>query len=66
MRSTPANPAGALSVALAVQFVGTALAPALLPVYDASPATAGLLAGAAALLGAVIIAVGRPSGAAPR
>ena len=66
LRSTPANPSGALSIALAVQFGGTAIAPALLPLYDASPAAAGLVAAAAALLGAVVIGVRRPTGAAPR
>lgn len=45
MASTPANPAGATSVALAVQFLGSACAPAVLPLYDRSPAAAALVAG---------------------
>lgn len=63
IRSTPANPSGAMSITLAVQFLGTAVAPALLPLYDTSPLAAGLVAGAAALLGAVVIAGRWPGGA---
>lgn len=66
LRSTPANPSGALSIALAVQFGGTALAPALLPVYDASPTAAGLVAAAVSLAAALVIGVRPTSGAAPR
>lgn len=54
MASTPANPAGATSVALAVQFLGSASAPALLPIYDRSPALASGVASAAALAGATV------------
>lgn len=59
VRSTPMNPSGAMSVTLAVQFLGTAVAPVLLPVYDGSAMLAGLAAGVVALLGAVIITSGR-------
>lgn len=61
VRSTPSNPGGAMSVTLAVQFLGTAVAPVLLPIYDASAPLAGLVAGVVALLGAVIITSGRDS-----
>lgn len=59
VRSTPMNPSGAMSVTLAVQFLGTAVAPVLLPVYDGSALLAGLMAGLVALFGAVIITSGR-------
>lgn len=66
IRSTPSNPSGAMSMTLAVQFLGTALAPTLLPVYDRSAFLAGLVAGAVSLVGAAIITSGRRAGATGR
>ena len=43
MQSTPSNPAGATSVALAVSFVGSALTPFLLPLYHWRPETVGVI-----------------------
>ncbi|MGN6752266.1 MAG: MFS transporter [Intrasporangium sp.] len=65
VRSTPANPSGAMSATLAVQFLGTAVAPVLLAIYDASAFLAGLATGLVALLGAVLITSGRDE-AVPR
>ncbi len=52
LHSTPANPAGATSIALAVQFVGAAVAPAVLPVYHVSPIGAALVVAVVCLIGA--------------
>ena len=62
VRSAPANRGGAASVMLACQFLGGAVAPALLiPVYRHDP-TLGLMAGAGSVLlaaGALVVAPGR-------
>lgn len=63
LASTPANPGGATSMMMAVQFVGTALVPALLPVYAASPAAACAIAGAVGLGGAALAWSGRRANA---
>ncbi len=68
--STPSNRAGATSMTLAWQFLGSALAPVtLLPLYDSSAATAFAAAalgavGAAVLLSVAIGLRGRLTGSA--
>lgn len=57
LRSTPQNTGGATSITMAVQFIGSAVVPVLVPVYMASPATATVIAGAATVLGALVAAV---------
>ena len=57
LRSTPANTGGATSVTMAVQFLGGAIVPLLVPLYAFSPAAATGAAGAATVLGALIAAV---------
>lgn len=59
LASTPTNVGGATSITMAVQFVGTALAPALLPLYHASAQASFAVAGAALVVGAVIAWSGR-------
>jgi ACDE family multidrug resistance protein len=54
LQSTPSNRAGATSMALAVQFLGAALVPTVLPLYDASPAAAAAVLGAICLSGALL------------
>jgi ACDE family multidrug resistance protein len=53
--STPANRGGATSLGLAVQFLGTAATPLLIPIYRHDVVAAGLAAGVVALIGAAII-----------
>ena len=43
MRSTPSNPAGATSAALALSFVGSALTPLMLPLYHWRPEATGVI-----------------------
>lgn len=52
--STPGNIGGATSITMATQFVGTALVPALLPLYAGAPVLACVVAGAVSALGAVV------------
>lgn len=59
LASTPRNPGGATSVMMSVQFIGTAVVPALLPLYVFSPALACGLAGGAAIVGGLIAWLGR-------
>lgn len=56
VRSTPANPAGATSFGLSVQFLGGAVAPVAVPAYQANPELTCLGVGGVALLGALIAA----------
>jgi ACDE family multidrug resistance protein len=53
--STPANPGGATSLGLAVQFLGTAATPLLIPLYRQEAVAAGLVAGVVALVGAALV-----------
>ena len=58
VRSTPVNPGGATSMTLAWQFLGGAVAPALLlPVYRIDPRLSLLAAGSTALAAALLLAV---------
>lgn len=57
--STPENRSGATSVTMSVQFTGTAMMPAMLPVYTAAPHLAMGVAGLVAFLGVLIAASGR-------
>lgn len=57
LRSTPQNTGGATSVTMAVQFLGSAVVPALLPLYAIAPALATATAGAASALGAAVAAL---------
>lgn len=57
LRSTPQNTGGATSITMAVQFVGSAIVPALLPLYAISPAVATVAAGGVSVLGALVAAV---------
>lgn len=59
VESTPRNVSGATSITMATQFLGTAVMPALLPLYHASPAAACAVGGAAALVGAALTTSGR-------
>lgn len=59
LRSSADNPTGATSLGLSAQFVGTSLAPALVPLYHQSPALA-CLAGAAVGAVGVVVAWPRP------
>ena len=52
--STPGNIGGATSITMATQFVGTAIVPALLPLYAASPVAACAVAGALSAVGALV------------
>lgn len=60
VRSTPQNTGGAISITMAVQFLGSAVVPLLVPLYALSPAAATGAAGAATVLGALIAAVRVP------
>lgn len=53
--STPANPVGATSLGLGVQFLGTAAAPLLITIYHRDVLTASVIAGAVALVGATLM-----------
>ncbi|QGF23705.1 MFS transporter [Raineyella fluvialis] len=57
LRSTPRNTGGATSVTMAVQFLGSATVPALLPLYAAAPALATGVAGGVSALGALVAAL---------
>ncbi len=54
MRSTPSNPAGATSAALAISFVGSALTPLLLPLYHWRPELTGVIPLALCVTAAVV------------
>lgn len=54
VRSTPENRSTATALALSTQFLGSAVAPVLLPLYTTSVVAACLLAGAVAALGAAL------------
>jgi len=53
VRSTPANPGGATSFALAMQFLGGAVLPVAVPAYQRHPALTCVGVGAVALVGAL-------------
>lgn len=55
LESTPSNTSGATSLMLSAQFVGSALAPLLLPFYGVSVGASFAAAGIVALLGAVLV-----------
>ncbi|SDB90218.1 Predicted arabinose efflux permease, MFS family [Raineyella antarctica] len=57
LRSTPENTGGATSFTMAVQFLGSAIVPALLPLYAVSPATATVAAGSVTVLGGLVALV---------
>ena len=60
--STPGNRAGATSVALACQFLGSSIAPvAFLPVYHAHVEASFVAAAAGAVLSALLLATARPA-----
>lgn len=54
VRSTPANPAGATSFALSMQFLGGAVLPVAVPAYQVHPQLTCLGVGGVALLGALV------------
>jgi len=58
VRSTPSNPGGATSMAMAVLFLGSAMAPlVLLPAYGVAPELGFALIGIAAVLAAVALQI---------
>ncbi|WOP19980.1 MFS transporter [Raineyella sp. LH-20] len=57
LRSTPENPGGATSVTMAIQFLGSAAVPALLPLYAVDPLLATATAGGVSALGALVAAL---------
>lgn len=60
LRSTPENTGGATSVSMAVQFLGGAVVPVLVPLYLVSPVLATGAAGAVAVVGAALAALRLP------
>ena len=58
LQSTPRNPAGATSIALAVQFIGAAVAPAIVPIYHGSAVVAATLVALVCLSGAALARIG--------
>lgn len=54
VRSTPANPAGATSFALSMQFLGGAVFPVAVPAYQVHPQLTCIAVGAVALGGALV------------
>lgn len=67
IRTAPGNPGGAASFVLAFQFIGGAIAPAvLLPIYQAHGSVVLTLAGAGALVGAALLSCSpRPTQTVP-
>lgn len=57
LRSTPENAGGATSVTMAVQFLGSAVVPVLLPLYAVTPLLATATAGGVSALGALVAAL---------
>lgn len=58
LTSTPTNPAGATSIAMASQFIGTAAVPALIPLYAVSVNPVAAITTAVGLLGAALAIIG--------
>ncbi|MDO5701409.1 MAG: MFS transporter [Bowdeniella nasicola] len=58
LASTPSNPAGATSVAMASQFIGTASVPLFIPLYAASAPTLAWIIVASGVVGAVLAIIG--------
>ena len=56
VRSTPANPSGATSFGLSMQFLGGAVVPVAVPAYQIHPQLTCLGVGAVALVGAIVAA----------
>lgn len=55
VRSTPANPGGATSVMMALQFLGGAVLPVAVPAYQTLPTLTCVAVGALSLVGATVV-----------